>query len=97
MVFDPETHRELARLPPRMSPGGTPSATGGPGLPLYSEDLPERGEDAIGGGRGEGNGDGRGDSQEELTCCIVFPATYASIARWPPSDAAKSGVIVFAG
>lgn len=94
-MFDPETHRELARLPPRVSPGGTPRATGGPGLPLYSQEFPVGGGGGGGGPEG-GPEDGGGGDAQERTCCIVFPATYASIARWPPSDAAKGGVIVFA-
>lgn len=72
MAFDPEVHRELARLSPRGGPGG-PEGDGG-------------------GGGSSGGGDAQGRS-----CCVVFPATYASIARWPPSDAAKGGVVVFMG
>lgn len=102
MTFDPETHRALAVLPPTVSLGGTPRARAGltTGLPLYNSDESPAGDgDAVGDGGDRGDGGGRGDGgdAEGRSCCVVFPATFASIARWPPSDAAKSGVIVFAG
>lgn len=97
VLFDSESHRELARFPRRVSPGGKPRATTGSEqeLPLYSEEFPGGGGGGVVGGSSRGSG-GDNDAQGRV-CCIVFPATYASIARWPPSDAAKSGVIVFAG
>lgn len=35
------------------------------------------------------------DTEINSTCCIVFPSTLAAKARWPPSDNAKSGVIIW--
>lgn len=81
-------------LSPSVSPGGTTPRAGG--LLLQAGGVPDGGGDGGAVGGGGGNGDVGGGAQGR-TGCIVFPATYASIARWPPSDAAKSGVIVFAG
>eukprot|EP00752_Nemacystus_decipiens_P007500 g6701.t1 len=89
VAFDPETHRALAILPPRLSPGATTPRTRRPapaGLPLESSEEPP-----------DGVVDGEDADLEGRSCRVVFPATFASIARWPPSEAAKSGVIVFAG
>lgn len=64
--------------------GETPDRRAGPGL---TPGLVPQGFDF---------GDGHGDSDaDNRTCHIVFPALYSSIARWPPSDASKSGVIVY--
>eukprot|EP00904_Undaria_pinnatifida_P003577 jgi/Undpi1/1321/HiC_scaffold_11.g04713.m1 len=52
-MFDPETHRELARF---LEPD---------------------------------------DTEINSTCCIVFPSTLTAKAKWPPSDTAKSGVIIW--
>lgn len=35
------------------------------------------------------------DTEINSTCCIVFPSTLAAKAKWPPSDTAKSGVIIW--
>ncbi|CAN0106225.1 unnamed protein product [Ectocarpus sp. 12 AP-2014] len=92
--FDPEKHRPLASFSAFASPRTGTTGERGPGLQIDSDTLEpgfETDDDSVESGSDMANN----NNASPRPCCVVFPAVIASITRWPPSKAAKSGVILY--
>ncbi|CAM9340060.1 unnamed protein product, partial [Ectocarpus fasciculatus] len=92
--FDPEKHRPLASFSANASPRSGTTGGMGPGLQLDSDTL-EPGFETDDDSLESGSDAGGNNNASPRPCCVVFPAVIASITRWPPSKAAKSGVILY--